>query len=171
MKDYYWINRKKAVNMVIMLYFKRQKTCPNTSHIIQPPHLLHISIWNAAISGCGYRKIIQKLLVKRWLTPCLMEYYKPPNRKRRPRSFLDKEEQISHRQMDMEISSRRKGLVEKSYKGEIYLYIKQKSTPSILYNWTCHRVGDGGSTSFWTDPWIENTMLALWYPLFLQVLL
>ena len=26
-------------------------------------------------------------------------------------------------------------------------------------------MGNGGSTSFWTDPWIENTTLALRYPL------
>ena len=26
-------------------------------------------------------------------------------------------------------------------------------------------MGDGGSTSFWTDPWIENITLAMQYPL------
>ena len=91
-----------------------------------------------------------------------MEYYKPPNRKGRPRSFLDKKEQISPRQMDMEISLRKKGFVENSYKGQIYFYIKQKSTPrsfikgpwkyikkykNLITNQTCHRVGEGENTS------------------------
>ena len=30
-------------------------------------------------------------------------------------------------------------------------------------------MGDGGSTSFWTDPWIENTKVALQYPLLYEV--
>ena len=30
-------------------------------------------------------------------------------------------------------------------------------------------MGNGGSTSFWTDPWIENTTLALKYPLLYQL--
>ena len=81
LEDYYWENRKKVVNVVITLYFKRRKTDPNTSHIIQPPYLLHVSIWNATKSGRGCRKTFQKLLVERWRTPCSLEYYKPPNRK------------------------------------------------------------------------------------------
>ena len=88
LEDYYSKNRKKAVNMVIMLYFKKRKTHPNISHIIQLPHLLHVSIWNATKSGCERRKIIQKLLVERWPSPCSVKYYKPPNKNGRPRSFL-----------------------------------------------------------------------------------
>ena len=42
-------------------------------------------------------------------------------------------------------------------------YIKKHQ--NLIIDRTCHRVGDGGSLSFWTDPWIENTMLALRYPL------
>ena len=35
---------------------------------------------------------------------------------------------------------------------------------NLITNRTCHKVGDGGNT-YWTDPWIENTTLALRYPL------
>ena len=88
---------------------KGGKTDPNTSHIIQPPRLLHVSIWNATKNGQGYRKNIHKLLVERWPTPCLMEYYKPPTNKGRPWSFLCKEEeQSSPRQMDGDIIKKKR---------------------------------------------------------------
>ena len=65
-----------------------------------------------------FRNYLWKLFVERWLTPCSTEFYEPLNRKGRPRSFFDKEEeQDSPRKMDIEISSSRKCLMEKSYKG------------------------------------------------------
>ena len=42
---------------------------------------------------------------------------------------------------------------------------KETSKSHHLTNRTRHKVGNGRSTSFWTDPWIENTTLALKYPL------
>ena len=35
---------RRLSHMVIMLYFKWSKTHPNTSHLIQHPHILHVSI-------------------------------------------------------------------------------------------------------------------------------
>ena len=51
-------------------------------------------------------RLFRNYLWKDSCTPCSLEYYKPPNRKGRSRSSLDKEEEHSSpRQMDMEISS------------------------------------------------------------------
>ena len=42
-------------------------------------------------------------------------------------------------------------------------YIKKHQ--NLITNRICHGVGDGGSTSYWNDTCIENTMLVLQYPL------
>ena len=46
---------------------------------------------------------------------------------------------------------------------EPWKYIKKHQ--NLITNRICHRVSDGGSTSLWIDYLIENTMLALQYPL------